>query len=126
MKKKKSTSPTVALARVRNSMKKAKEQKTEVEHQAVGKAVMATASFATGYLEQKLPIEVVGIPTKLIAAGVGFLAAFMTKGFLSKAAEGFGDAEMVIYGYKQGVQRQAGNQSLVAGTGNEISWMVEK
>lgn len=121
----KKTSPSKALARVRASAKRQREEKTELEQQSVGKAAMVGVSFATGYLEKKMPADVGGVPTKLIGAGIAYIGAFLMKGHLQKAAEGIGDSLTAIYAYKSGVQREAGQLLGVAGN-DSIDWIVER
>lgn len=120
---KKTTSPTKALARVRASMKRQRMEKSELEQQSIGKVAMISSAFASGYLEQKLPADIGGVPTKLIGAGIAYLGAFMTKGHLQKVSEGLGDSLSAIYAYKQGVQKQTGQA--VSGE-DSIEWIIEK
>lgn len=121
---KKGTSPAKALARVRASARRRTEERKEIERKGVGKLAMAGTAFGVGFAEKQMPSDLAGIPTKLIGAGIAYLAAMFTKGHLSRAAEGVGDSLISVYGYKQGVQRESGNTSLVAGN-DSIEWVVE-
>lgn len=105
------------LARAQHSAQLARKKSTDAVHgiiqRVAGGGTAATLAYGDGIGKDgkpRIPVMVGKVPSKLIAAGLGYLAAWFTKGAVSSAAAGFADACNYVYDYKA-----ATGGSMVAG-----------
>ena len=104
------------VKRARSMMARSRQREKDAMNMAIGKGSGIIIAAGTGAFEDKIPVTIAKIPTKLIgAAGLYLLSAF-TKGGVSKAADAAGDSLKDIYAYKVAMQaRMKTDKPFVAG-----------
>lgn len=108
------------LVRARQSMARARAKEKQTVHLAVEKGTSLGTAVALAMLSDKIPVSVMGLPTKLLIAGGGYVGAMLTRGNLSRAMESVGDSSSTIYAYLAAMKVKAKEaQPFIAG--NEYS-----
>jgi len=109
---------STALARAQHGAQLARKRSTEAVHAIIQRVTMNGTAATLAYADTlgkdgkpNVPTMAGGkVPTKLILAALSYLGAWLTKGALSSAIVGVGDAANAIYTYKA-----AKGQTVVAG-----------
>lgn len=93
-----------ALQRLQTRVTNARKKEEQSVQTAIGKGSGLIVAAGVGAFEDKIPVTLAKIPTKLIGAAVLYLISAYTKGGTSKAADSAGDALKDIYAYKVAMQ----------------------
>jgi hypothetical protein len=107
---------TKLLQRARAQMARVREKEKQTTVLAIEKAAGLGTSIGLAMLSDKIPVSVMGIPTKLAISAAAYVGAVMTKGNFQKGLESIGDASSHVYAYLAALKvKQGESKPWVAG-----------
>lgn len=107
-----------AIERLRESTKRAREKTNKVEQGIIRKATITATAAALGWGKRKsMPLEIGGVPTKLVIGALGTVGELVTKGAVQRFFGAAGDAALAIYAHESVQEGQfvAGVESVSGG-----------
>jgi hypothetical protein len=114
------------VKRAKAQLARSRLREKQAVHTAIGKGSGIVTAAGVGAFEDKLPITIFKVPTKLIGAAVLYGISAFTKGGMSKAAESAADALADVYAYKVAMQTRIKQEKpLVAGDDDETGYIEE-
>lgn len=92
---------STAIDRLRDANKRARDKSSRLEQGIVRKATISMTGAALGYGKNKgMPIELVGVPTKLALGAVTTIGELVTKGAMQRFFGAVSDASLAVYAHE--------------------------